>query len=144
MHYVFNNQKQKQYCYLFFFSACVDFVKGFDIPLLILGGGGYTVRNVARCWANETSILVGSPLDEDATLPLSSVYTDFFRGDFKVHTKLVPKYENQNSKRFLTELLAQILHQLSQLEAAPSVPMDEVLNSFAHTLVLYLRCISFL
>ncbi len=29
---------------------CVEFVKGFKIPLLVLGGGGYTVRNVARCW----------------------------------------------------------------------------------------------
>ncbi len=28
----------------------MEFVKGFKIPLLVLGGGGYTVRNVARCW----------------------------------------------------------------------------------------------
>ena len=27
---------------------CVDFVKKFNIPTLVLGGGGYTVRNVAR------------------------------------------------------------------------------------------------
>lgn len=26
--------------------------------MLVLGGGGYTLRNVARCWANETAILV--------------------------------------------------------------------------------------
>lgn len=32
------------------FSECVEFVKSFKIPLLVLGGGGYTVRNVARCW----------------------------------------------------------------------------------------------
>ncbi|TRY91103.1 hypothetical protein DNTS_020400 [Danionella cerebrum] len=31
-------------------GECVEFVKGFKIPLLVLGGGGYTVRNVARCW----------------------------------------------------------------------------------------------
>lgn len=31
-------------------SECVEFVKSFKIPLLVLGGGGYTVRNVARCW----------------------------------------------------------------------------------------------
>lgn len=29
---------------------CVEYVKSFNIPLLVLGGGGYTVRNVARCW----------------------------------------------------------------------------------------------
>ena len=31
-------------------GKCVDFVKSFNIPTLVLGGGGYTVRNVARCW----------------------------------------------------------------------------------------------
>lgn len=36
-------------------AACVDFVKSFNLPLLLLGGGGYTIRNVARCWTYETS-----------------------------------------------------------------------------------------
>lgn len=31
-------------------AACVDFLKSFHKPLLLLGGGGYTIRNVARCW----------------------------------------------------------------------------------------------
>ena len=31
-------------------GECVEYVKSFNIPLLVLGGGGYTVRNVARCW----------------------------------------------------------------------------------------------
>lgn len=29
-------------------GECVSFVKTFNIPTLVLGGGGYTVRNVAR------------------------------------------------------------------------------------------------
>lgn len=36
--------------FLFSCRECVEFVKSFKIPLLVLGGGGYTVRNVARCW----------------------------------------------------------------------------------------------
>ena len=36
-------------------AACVNFVKSFGLPTLILGGGGYTVQNVARCWAHETA-----------------------------------------------------------------------------------------
>jgi histone deacetylase 1/2 len=35
---------------------CVRFVTAFGLPTLILGGGGYTIRNVARCWAYETSV----------------------------------------------------------------------------------------
>lgn len=38
-------------CVCVVFSECVEFVKSFKIPLLVLGGGGYTVRNVARCWS---------------------------------------------------------------------------------------------
>ena len=37
-------------------------MKSFNKPLLLLGGGGYTIRNVARCWAFETAIC----LDEQA------------------------------------------------------------------------------
>ena len=33
-------------------------IKDLGIPLLVLGGGGYTVRNVARCWTYETSVLL--------------------------------------------------------------------------------------
>ncbi len=36
----------------------------FGLPLLILGGGGYTIRNVARCWCYETALLVGEELPD--------------------------------------------------------------------------------
>jgi len=34
-------------------------MKKFNRPILFLGGGGYTLRNVPRCWAYETSIVTG-------------------------------------------------------------------------------------
>jgi histone deacetylase 1/2 len=40
-------------------ASCVEFVLKFGIPVLVLGGGGYTMRNVARAWAYETGLLVG-------------------------------------------------------------------------------------
>ena len=40
-------------------AECVKFVKGFGVPVLVLGGGGYTIRNVARCWTYETAVLLG-------------------------------------------------------------------------------------
>jgi histone deacetylase 1/2 len=39
-------------------ANCVSFVKSFNLPTMILGGGGYSMRNVARTWAYETSVLV--------------------------------------------------------------------------------------
>lgn len=38
-------------------GACVQLVKETLLPLLVLGGGGYTIRNVAKLWAYETAIL---------------------------------------------------------------------------------------
>ena len=46
-------------------SECVKFVRSFNVPTLVLGGGGYTVRNVARCWTFETSLLVESDISNE-------------------------------------------------------------------------------
>jgi histone deacetylase 1/2 len=43
-------------------GRCVELVKQVGVPLIALGGGGYTMRNVARLWAYETAILCGQPL----------------------------------------------------------------------------------
>ncbi len=44
---------------------CVKFVEGFNVPTLVLGGGGYTVRNVARCWTYETSLLLDTDISNE-------------------------------------------------------------------------------
>jgi len=43
-------------------SMPMKFLKQFDVPVLLLGGGGYTIRNVARAWANETAVALGEQL----------------------------------------------------------------------------------
>ncbi|KDO15909.1 histone deacetylase 1 [Saprolegnia parasitica CBS 223.65] len=40
-------------------GAAVAYVRSFNIPTLIIGGGGYTLRNVPRCWCYETSVALG-------------------------------------------------------------------------------------
>ena len=42
--------------YILGHGKCVEFIKSLNLPLLLLGGGGYTIRNVARAWTNETAI----------------------------------------------------------------------------------------
>ena len=46
------------------------------------GGGGYTVRNVARCWAYETSVLLNTPLSND--IPYNDFF-EYYAPDFKLH-----------------------------------------------------------
>lgn len=53
-------------------ANCVNFVRKFNLPTLVLGGGGYTMRNVARTWAYETGRLVG--VEMDPVLPYNEYY----------------------------------------------------------------------
>ena len=48
-----------------FVSECVKYVKSFNIPTLVLGGGGYTIRNVALCWTYETSLLLDTDISNE-------------------------------------------------------------------------------
>lgn len=37
---------------------------GFGVPTIMLGGGGYTIENVSRCWTYETAQVIGMDIDE--------------------------------------------------------------------------------
>lgn len=37
-------------------ADCFLFLISFNVPLMVLGGGGYTMRNVSRCWCYEVSL----------------------------------------------------------------------------------------
>lgn len=52
------------------------------MPTLILGGGGYTVRNVARCWAYETSVLLNHDMGEE--IPYNDFF-EYYAPDYKLH-----------------------------------------------------------
>ena len=45
-------------------ANCVAYVKSFGIPMIVVGGGGYTIRNVARAWTFETAVLLNEQLPE--------------------------------------------------------------------------------
>jgi histone deacetylase 1/2 len=53
-------------------ANCVNFIKSFGLPTLIVGGGGYTMRNVSRTWAYETGLAVG--VDLPSELPPHEYY----------------------------------------------------------------------
>ncbi|CAO3639008.1 unnamed protein product [Cunninghamella echinulata] len=102
---------------------CVQIMKDYKIPMMVVGGGGYTVRNVARCWTYETSILVDQELSND--LPPNE-YIDFFRPDYQLHPHLSGRLENQNDRQYLLKVRERIMEQLRYLDAAPSIQMQEI------------------
>jgi histone deacetylase 1/2 len=98
-------------------AECVRFVKSFGIPLLVVGGGGYTVRNVARCWAYETAVLLDEEL-EDA-LPYND-FIGYYGPDYRLH--LEPAImENLNTKESLAEIEESVMENIRHLPCAPNV-----------------------
>jgi histone deacetylase 1/2 len=55
-------------------AHCVQYMRKLNVPLMLLGGGGYTVKNAARTWTYETACALGVEKDIDSKLP----YNDFF------------------------------------------------------------------
>jgi histone deacetylase 1/2 len=101
-------------------GECVAAVKEYGVPILCVGGGGYTMRNVARCWAYETSVLLGTDIPDE--LP----YNDFFEyygPDYRLHIQ-PSNMENLNSKEYLDFLRVKMLKQLDALEAVPGVQIN--------------------
>ena len=63
---------------------------------VLLGGGGYTIRNVARCWAYETSVLLGKENEISNSVPFNDYY-EYFAPDYELHLK-PENMDNLNGK----------------------------------------------
>jgi histone deacetylase HOS2 len=109
-------------------GECVKFIKSFGIPLLVLGGGGYTPRNVSRLWCYETSIMTDVTLD--SKLPEDIPFRNFFNPDCSLHPNLGDKLDNKNSRKYLENVRIKALEELRFLNGAPSVQMNEIPPSF--------------
>jgi len=105
-------------------ANCVNFVKSFNIPMMVVGGGGYTMRNVARTWAYESGILNNVILPGE--LPYNEYY-EYYGPDYKLDVRPSNMY-NSNSPEFLNKILTNIISNLENTKHAPSVQMNPVPN----------------
>ncbi|KAL7671412.1 hypothetical protein ACOME3_006310 [Neoechinorhynchus agilis] len=104
---------------------CITYMMKFQKPLLIVGGGGYTIRNVARCWAYETGIAAGIEVPD--RIPYNDYY-EYFSPDFKLH--ITPSnMTNQNDRRYLGNIQEKLFEYLRRVGPAPSVPIQDIDDS---------------
>ncbi|KAL8945936.1 MAG: hypothetical protein Q9222_007597 [Ikaeria aurantiellina] len=110
-------------------GACVEYTKKLGLPLLVLGGGGYTPRNVARLWAHETSVCIGTELHP--ALPSHTPFIEHFGVEPKEQT-LYPelsqtgRYDNKNSDKYLRDIVTNIQEQLRYVQGSPSVQLQHI------------------
>merc|ERR1712202_40926 len=103
-------------------AECLEFVKKFNVPVLMLGGGGYTIRNVARCWTYETACALETEIPNE--LPYND-YFEYFGPDFKLH--IAPSnMANQNTSEYVDKIRSRLLENLRMLPHAPGVQMADI------------------
>lgn len=123
-------------------GKCVEFIKKYNVPLMILGefklfseknhklikiqfklgGGGYTIRNVSRCWTYETSIALGVEIANE--LPYND-YFEYFGPDFKLHIS-PSNMTNLNTQDYLDKVKNRLFENLRMLPHAPGVQVQAI------------------
>ncbi|XP_053992900.1 uncharacterized protein LOC128883989 isoform X2 [Hylaeus volcanicus] len=86
-------------------STAVNYLSKKNLPLLVLGGGGYTLRNVPKCWAVETGILTAAPLP--LQIPETSKYRYYYGPEFTLDVR-PSNMINLNTTKALEDIVRQI------------------------------------
>ncbi|KAF8610472.1 histone deacetylase [Ceratobasidium sp. AG-I] len=103
-------------------ANCVKFVKSFGLPLLLLGGGGYTMRNVSRCWAYETGLAAGVELGSE--IPVNEYY-EYFGPDYKLDVRQ-SNMEDMNTREYLERVKGIVLENVRKVGGPPSVQLTDI------------------
>ncbi|KAG5437990.1 hypothetical protein PCANB_000337 [Pneumocystis canis] len=103
-------------------AACVKFVKKFGLPTLVLGGGGYTMRNVSRTWTYETGLI--NDVEIGPEMPFNDYY-EYYGPTYELNVP-ASNMQNMNSKEYLEKIKVEVLKNLSRTRFAPSVQMQDV------------------
>mmetsp|Transcript_26859 Transcript_26859/g.69262 ORF Transcript_26859/g.69262 Transcript_26859/m.69262 type:complete len:660 (+) Transcript_26859:156-2135(+) len=102
-------------------SNCIEFMSKFNVPMVVLGGGGYTLRNVARCWTYETGRLLG--LDLPDQLPEQALHEyNYYLDTFSLRIQ-TSNMKNMNTREELEDIKMRVMEHLRHLPPVPSVQM---------------------
>eukprot|EP00917_Polyrhabdina_sp_WS-2016_P032126 GHVP01068537.1.p1 GENE.GHVP01068537.1~~GHVP01068537.1.p1 ORF type:complete len:416 (-),score=67.32 GHVP01068537.1:19-1266(-) len=107
-------------------SSCLKYLKTLNLPLQVLGGGGYTIRNVPRCWAYETAVAADVDIDTELR---PTEYSPHFWPETSL---IVPSktMENQNTEEYIESLINEVHKNLMTISHAPSVEMPTMTEGF--------------
>lgn len=93
-----------------------------SITPFFVGGGGYTIRNVSRCWTYETSVALGVEIANE--LPYND-YFEYFGPDFKLHIS-PSNMTNLNTSDYLEKVKTRLFENLRMLPHAPGVQVQSI------------------
>ncbi|WVQ85137.1 hypothetical protein IAT38_007302 [Cryptococcus sp. DSM 104549] len=103
-------------------AECARHLKSFNVPVMMLGGGGYTTKNVARAWTKETAVMCGVELPED--LPYNQ-FLEYYGPRYKLEV-LPTNAVDHNPPEYLERIKNQVFENLRNLPFAPSAQMRSI------------------
>ncbi|KAI0670551.1 histone deacetylase RPD3 [Trametes maxima] len=106
-------------------ASCVQYMRTKNIPLLLLGGGGYTVKNVARTWTYETACALNIEDQIDLNLPWNE-YFEWFGPRYRLEVPPSNMDDMNGRHGYLDRIRETALRYLSELRPAPSVGLQDV------------------
>ncbi|KAG8964551.1 hypothetical protein FRC03_001655 [Tulasnella sp. 419] len=104
-------------------ANCVRFLRAFNVPLILLGGGGYTIKNVSCAWTYETACALGIEREIDLNLPYNP-YLEYYGPRYRLEVQ--PSNMTDDNHPYLEQTKIQILEGLRDLPFAPSIGMQNV------------------
>lgn len=85
-------------------------MKAQGVPLILLGGGGYTIKNVARLWAYETAVAVDEKIPR--RIPDSDLYLDHYAPTYAIDDDgSEDRFHNENTPGYINHIKSIVLEQ---------------------------------
>lgn len=111
-------------------SEAVRYFCKAGVPALFLGGGGYTLSNVPRCWAKETADILGVELNPE--IPDDCVYRAYYGPNYELNIRTT-NMENRNEEKYIDSIVQKISESLrehvypigGQISANANISEDE-------------------
>lgn len=120
-------------------GECVSFVKRTRLPLLILGGGGYTARNVARAWCHETALATDNVLPDAIPLdivPRPEAFQNRAHGNGLLYPPFQRLHNNECKDADLEGMVKKIDTELRYVRNSPWVKCEQLPTQGVMTAVM--------
>jgi len=103
-------------------ARCIEEICSRNIPVMILGGGGYNIPNTARCWVDVVASVLGKNLSDD--IP-DHDYLEKYGPDYSLTIKPGNR-KNENTEEYINSLMTLLKQQLCLDAANQAVPTSAI------------------
>ncbi|CAL4894269.1 unnamed protein product [Urochloa decumbens] len=101
-------------------AKCVRLLLSYGVPILLLGGGGYTINHVASCWCYETAVAIGREIPNE--IPQHG-YQEYYQSQgYRLHYHEAQSGNSNAQTKKMDKVKKRIMAQLDHLSALMATP----------------------